>query len=414
MDIPRDPAPGKRRRVVLSVGLAAVLALGIVTIVRLGPAAPTVDRDEVLVGMVERGTFVRQVRGPGVLVPEEMRYVVALTAGRVEEVLVQPGVVVEAGTVILRLANPDVELEALHAEQQLTAARGDLVRLERMLRSERLQQEATAAAARADAAEGLRQAAIDSTLAARGLVSRDAGRRSRELADALATRSRSEEGRLDLQTRTIEREIAVQADQVARLSAIRDLLRRRVESMVVTAGATGVLQDLSLEVGQWVQSGATLARVARPERLEAHLRIPQTQAGEVAPGQPVVIDVRTDSVAGRVRRVDPNVQNGAVLVEVALEEPLPAGLRPDLSVDGAIEVARVDDALHVERPAFARGGAAALVFRLVGDGEAVRTTVRFGHESVRRIEVVEGLDEGDRILLSDLSRYDDAERIEIR
>ncbi|MGH2779903.1 MAG: efflux RND transporter periplasmic adaptor subunit, partial [Thermoleophilaceae bacterium] len=217
-----------------------------------------------------------------------------------------------------------------------------------------------------------------------------------------------------LVTATMGTELAVQADQVERLHAIYDYQERRVESMDVTAGAGGVLQDLSLEVGQWVQSGTTLARVAEPGRLKAEVRIPQTQARDVAIGQSAMIDTRNDTLPGTVRRIDPNVQNGTVLVEVGLPDSLPEGLRPDLSVDGTIVIERLEDVLSVERPAFGQSESAVGVFKLVdGGNQAVRTTVQLGRGSVHRIEVVSGLEAGDRIILSDMSRWDDADRVEI-
>lgn len=412
MDVPREPPSRKRRYVLIA---AAVLALVLITvaIARLDPAAPTVDRNAILIGTVEQGSFTRSVRGPGTLVPEQMRYVSALTAGRVEEVLVQPGSTVQAGTVLLRLSNPDVQLEALRAQQQWTAAQGALVELRRSLGSQRLAQEAAVATAHAEYLEAARQAEADSALAARQLISRDAAQRSAEQAAALSTRLRTEEERLQLVAGTMDAQLAVQADQVQRLQAIYDYQERRVESMDVTAGAGGVLQDLSLEVGQWVQSGTALARVAEPGQLKAEIRIPQTQARDVAIGQAAMIDTRNDTLPGTVRRIDPNVQNGTVLVEVGLPDSLPEGLRPDLSVDGTIVIERLEDVLSVERPAFGQSESAVGVFKLVDDGQAVRTTVQLGRGSVHRIEVVSGLEAGDRIILSDMSRWDDAERVEI-
>ncbi|MGH7572965.1 MAG: efflux RND transporter periplasmic adaptor subunit, partial [Gemmatimonadota bacterium] len=217
-----------------------------------------------------------------------------------------------------------------------------------------------------------------------------------------------------LVTATMGTELAVQADQVERLHAIYDYQERRVESMDVTAGAAGVLQDMSLEVGQWVQSGTMLARVAEPGRLKAEVRIPQTQARDVAIGQPAMIDTRNDTLPGTVRRIDPNVQNGTVLVEVGLPDSLPEGLRSDLSVDGTIVIERLEDVLSVERPAFGQSESKVGVFKLVeGGNQAVRTTVQLGRGSVHRIEVVTGLEAGDRIILSDMSRWDDADRVEI-
>lgn len=414
MDVAREEAPD-RRRWWYAAGAAAALAVVAVVLLRLDPAAPALERSAVLMGIVERGTLVQQVRGPGTLVPERVRIVSALTAGRVERVLSEPGQEVEPETVLLELSNPEVELEALQAQQQLTEAHGRHMELKRSLGTEVLMQEAAVADARAVQLDARRTAAADSVLARRGLISRNDALRSREQADAAAARLEAESRRLELLQSTVDAQIAVQEEQVDRLRSIHEYQRRRVASMRVAAGDAGVLQDLTLEVGQWVQSGTVLARVARPGELRAELRIPQTQARDVTVGQRALVDTRRDTIPGRVQRVDPNVQAGAVLVEVALEGPLPPGARPDLTVDGSVEVQRLDDVLHVPRPPQAQADTRTGVFRLAADGEhAERVPVRFGAGSVNRIQVLEGLREGDRILVSDVSRWDDEPRLRIR
>lgn len=414
MDIPRDDTGRKRLRYALiGLGVAALAALT-VFVANLDPAAPSVERDVLLVGEVQRGSFVRQVRGPGTLVPERVVFVSAVAGGRVDEVMAEPGAEVAESAVLLQLSNPDVELEALQAQQQLTAARANLVQLRRNLRSEVLTQEAAVADAEAVAAEARRQAAADSALVERELISRNEASRTAEEARAAEVRLETEQRRLELLEETVDEEIGVQEDQVERLRSIQAFQRRRVESMTVRAPADGVLQDLNLEVGQWVQSGTTLARVAQPGRLKAEIRIPETQARDVQIGQEALVDLRTDSVPGRVRRVDPNVQNGSVLVEVTLDEELPPGARPDLSVDGTIVIERLEDVLHVERPAYGQSNATVSLFRVADGGDAAeRVTVRLGRSSVNRIEVVDGLREGDRIILTDMSRWDDADRVRV-
>jgi multidrug efflux pump subunit AcrA (membrane-fusion protein) len=251
--------------------------------------------------------------------------------------------------------------------------------------------------------------------ALRELISLNEALRSREQAEAASIRLDTEEQRYELLAGTIDGQLAVQAQQVDRLHSIYEYQRRRVESMAVRAGAAGVLQNLSLEPGQWVQSGTTLARVAHPGRLKAELRIPQTQAREVQIGQRTVIDTRSDLIEGRVKRVDPNVQNGAVLVEVALEGELPRGARPDLNVDGTIEIERLDDVLHVGRPAYGQSNSTVGLFMLVdGGGAAIRVAVRLGASSVNQIEILEGLKQGDEVILSDMSRWDDTERVRLK
>ena len=344
-----------------------------------------------------------------------MRYVSALTAGRVEQVHVEPGETVEAGTILLQLSNPDVELEALQAQQQWTAAKAGLVDLRRSLGTQTLAQEASLAQARADWLEANRTAESDSAFYLRELISRNEALQSREQAEAARIQLSTEEKRYGLLQQTVGEQLEVQQEQVDRLRSIYEYQRRRVESMKVTAGADGVLQDLTLEPGQWVQSGTALARVAQPGRLKAELRIPQTQAREVQPGQQATIDTRSDLIQGRVKRVDPNVQNGAVLVEVALTGELPRGARPDLSVDGTIEIERLADVLHVGRPAYGQSHSTVGLFKLTeGGNAAVRVPVRLGASSVNEIEIIEGLEEGDEVILSDMSRWDDTERVRLK
>lgn len=413
MDVAVESGPD-RSRWWIAAAVTVALVLAGVLLVRLDPAVPSVDRATVLVDEVRRGTLVQEVRGPGVLVPERVRIVSALTAGRVDRVLAEPGQSVEPGTVLLELSNPDVELEALQAQRQLTAAHGELMSLRRSLGTELLQQEAAVAAARADWLDARRQAVVDSTLAARELISRNDALRSAEQAEAKAEKLRTERERTELLRETMSDQVLVQEEQVDRLRSIQEYQARRVASMRVTAGETGVLQDLTLEVGQWVQSGTVLARVARPGRLRAELRVPQTQARDVQPGQRALVDTRRETVPGRVKRVDPNVQNGSVLVEVTLEGELPPGARPDLSVDGSIEVRRLEDVLHVQRPPAVQAESRAGVFVLEGDGGvARRTSVRFGAGSVDRIAVEDGLRAGDRVIVSDMSRWDDEERVRV-
>ena len=414
MDITREATRSKRKPILIGGGIVVAVVITLL-LTLMKPAAPSVQRNAVLIGAVERGPMVRAVRGPGTLVPEQMRYVSALTAGRVEQVHVEPGETVEAGTILLQLSNPDVELEALQAQQQWTAAKAGLVDLRRSLGTQTLAREASLAQARADWLKANRTAESDSAFYLRELISRNEALQSREQAEAARIQLSTEEKRYGLLQQTVGEQLEVQQEQVDRLRSIYEYQRRRVESMKVTAGADGVLQDLSLEPGQWVQSGTTLARVAQPGRLKAELRIPQTQAREVQPGQLATIDTRSDLIQGRVKRVDPNVQNGAVLVEVALTGELPRGARPDLSVDGTIEIERLADVLHVGRPAYGQSHSTVGLFKLTeGGNAAVRVPVRLGASSVNEIEIIEGLEEGDEVILSDMSRWDDTERVRLK
>ncbi len=413
MDIRREPASPTRRRLYLGGGIVAVL-LVTATVLSLDPAAPSVNRNSLLIGEVDRGSFTRKVRGPGTLVPEQMVFVTAMTGGRVEQVWAQPGQAVADTTLLLVLSNPDVQLEALRAEQELTAARARLVELGRDLQTLLLQQEALVARASADRSQARRVAEADSTLLARQLISVHEASRNREQLEALEVLLSTEKRRSALLESTVKEQLAVQKQQVERLASIVAYQQRRVGSMRITAGAAGVLQDLDLEIGQWVQAGTTLARVAQPGRLKAEIRIPQTQARDVQIGQSAIIDTRADSIEGRVRRVDPNVQNGSVLVEVRLEGTPPPGARPDLSVDGTIRIESIEDVLFVGRPVYGQAHSTVGLFKLTDSGdEAVRVTARLGRTSVNLVEVVDGLLEGDRIVLSDMSRWDDVERVRI-
>jgi len=414
MDVRRAPIGKRRRNILIGVGVVALLLLTFF-ISRLEPAAQSVDRDIQLFGTVERGSFVREVRGPGTLVPEQLVFVSALTGGRVEQVLVQPGQPVDDTTTVVVLSNPDVVLQSLQAQQQLTAARARLVELERSLGTMRLQQEAALAAAEAESQDAERDATAYRELVENQTVSRNEASRAFERAQTARVSLQTERSRLALLNETVDSQLDVQREQVDRLGSIVQYQLNRVASMRVTARASGEVQDLDLEVGEWVMPGTTLTRVAQPGQLMAELRIPETQARDVQVGQPAIIDTRTDSIAGTVRRVDPNVQNGSVLVEVRLTEALPPGARPDLSVDGTIELERLEDVLYVDRPTYGQANSTVSLFRLSGDGgEALRATVKLGRSSVNEIEVLEGLDEGDVIILSDLSRVQDADRIRIR
>ena len=414
MDIRRAPKGNRKRHLAIGAGAAAILAATFLYS-RLEPAAPTVDRNVVVLGTVERGEMIREVRGSGTLVPEHVQFVAAVTAGRVESVHFEPGQEVTASDILVVLSNPDVELQVLEAEQQWTAARATLVSLRESLGSGVLNQEASVADARARYLEARREAEAYGKMVDNEWVSQNEHENARDLADALEERLRTEEARLRLLNETIDERLAVQRDQVSRLADIHRYYTERAANMEVRAGADGVLQDLDLEVGQWVQSGTTLARVAQPGRLKAELRIPQTQARDVQVGQSARVDTRRDTIPGRVRRVDPNVQGGSVLVEVSLDGEMPAGTRPDLNVDGMIELDRLSEVLYAGRPAYGQSESTVSLFRLIEDGNAAeRVPVRLGRSSVNQIEVESGLREGDVIILSDMSRYDDVDRVRIR
>ena len=414
MDIPREPQP-KGRRFLYIGGAVAALVLATVAISRLRPAAPSVERGTLWMDTVRTGPMVREVRGPGTLVPEQVRWVSAVTAGRVERKLVQPGVRVTASTILLELSNPDVQIQLLQAQRQLTDAQAQVVSLKTSLETQRLTQSSLVAQIRTEYRDAIRRAAADSSLAADDLISRGDYERSRDKATELIERLQLEQQRLTLYTENIHSQLAVQEEQVGRLRAVADFQRNLVDAMVVRAGADGVLQELPLEVGQWATSGATLAKVVQPEKLKAVLRIPETQAKDLSLGQVASVDTRNGLAAGHVMRIDPASQNGTVTVDIALDGTLPKGTRPDLSVDGTIEIERLGEVMSMGRPAYGQANSAVGIFRMVpGTDDAERVRVDFGRSSVNRIEVVHGLQSGDVVILSDMSRWDAVERVRVR
>lgn len=418
MDIPRPAQPKGRKRLIYGgIALVAVVTVT-VALSRLEPAAPSVDEGTIWLDTVRQGPMLREVRGPGTLVPEQMRQVSAVTSGRVERILSVPGQQVEPGTILLEISNPDVQLQALQAQQQLAAAEAQLVSTRSNLRSQILAQEATVAAARADYADARRQADNAVELAPQGLIAQQEVKRLQERAEQMAARLKSEEQRLEVFRGTQDEQIAVQQGQVDRLKEVVRFQQGLIASMRVRAGAAGVLRDLGspqLQEGQWVLAGTRLATVVQPGRLKAELRIPETQARDVVIGQAAFIDTRTDTIVGHVSRVDPASQGGTVTVDVALEGELPRGARPDLSVDGTIEVERLDNVLYVGRPAYGQSNSVVGLFRVEPDGNtARRVNVRLGRASVNQIEIVDGLKQGDVVVLSDMSRWDAVDRVRIK
>ena len=414
VDIKRAPQKKTGRYVAIGVG---VLLLGIVTVAlaRLQPAAPTVERSSLLFGTVKRGPLLRQVHGPGQLKPEQIRFISAVTGGRVDLVRVRNGATVTAGAVLLEMSNPDVELQWLTAEQQLAAAQAQLVTLRTGLETQRLTQAATVANMRTQLRDAERQLSSGETLAARNLIAQNDLAKVRDLVTEFRERIQIEEQRLQLMTGTVDSQLALQRDQIGRLRAISDYNRARVASMHVTAGVDGVVQDLTLQPGQWVQSGTTLAKVVQPGRLKAELQIPETQARDIAIGQKADIDTRIGIVPGKVIRYDPQSVNGTVTVDVSMDSTLPQGARPDMQVDGTIEIERLADVLQVGRPAYGQPNAQAGIFRLTDGGRyAQRVNVRFGRASVNDIEVVGGLRVGDEVILSDMTRWDNVDRVRIK
>ena len=413
MDIARQPKSNRRRLIYGAGGVVLVLG-ATAALATLKPAAPSVEAGTLIIDSVRRGPLIIQVRGPGTLVPEQIRWVTAVTAGRVERRLAEPGQKVTPATVLMVLTNPDVQLEALESERQLTQAQSERVNVQVNLQTQRLNQQSVVATVQAEYREAHRQAVVADSLAGSNMISRLEATRLREHADELATRLKAEEERLTLYTGVVDSQLALQRAQVARLRAVTEFQRDRVHSMEVRAGADGVVQELPLEVGQWAQPGATLAKVVQPGRLKAVLRIPDTQAKDVAVGQPSAIDTRNGIIPGHVIRIDPASQNGTVTVDVALDAALPRGARPDLSVDGTIEIEHLNDVLYTGRPAYGQANSTAEMFRLTDGGKyAERIKVQLGRTSVNAVEILGGLKPGDRVIVSDMSRFDAVDRVRI-
>lgn len=414
MDIPREKTKSNKRYVY--GGLAIVGAvLATLGLSRLDPSAPVVDRATIWMDTVERGTMLREVRGPGTLVPEQIRLIPAVTAGRVERRHLQPGTEVTAETVLLELSNADVQRELLEAERQLTAAQAQYVSLQSTLENQVLNQESLVAQTRSQYREAQRQVEANEALASQQLIAPMELQRSRDTADELAERLEIERQRLESLRRSQEPQVSAQRSQVSRLREIVAFQRGLVESMKVVAGVAGVLQEMPVEEGQWVTPGLLLARVVQPGRLKAELRVPETQATEVVVGLDAVIDTRNGLIQGRVVRVDPAVQNGTVTVDVALEGELPRGARPDLSVEGTIQIDRLDDVLYIGRPTFGQANSTVGLFRLDEDRtQATRAQVRLGAGSVNQVQIVDGLEAGDVVILSDMSNWESADRVRLR
>ena len=416
MDIARPSQARQKRIKRIAYGATGVVTILLITLglSRLKPAAPTVERSTVWIDTVKRGEMLRQVRGLGTLVPEEIRWIPAVTEGRVERRVVEPGADVKPETVILELSNPDVELAALEAESQLRAAEAQSVESRVRLESQRLDQEAAAARVRAEYHQARLRAETDAELASQGLVAELNAKISKVAADELANRTLIEQKRLDIGGESIKAQVAVQDANVEQRRAMARLRRNQQQALLVRAGIHGVLQQLPVEVGQRVTPGFNLARVAQPDKLKAVIRIAETQAKDVLPGQSASVDTRNGIIEGKVMRVDPAVQNGTVTVDIALTGALPKGARPDLTVDGTIELERLADVLYVGRPAQGQAESLISLFRLQeGTGEALRVKVKLGRSSVNTVEIVEGLKLGDQVVLSDTSAWDAFDRIRL-
>jgi len=418
MDIKR---PGRAKlekhiRTVIFV-LIGLVAVGAITfgLIRLKPAAPALDRSTAVIDTVKRGRMVRAVRGNGTLVPQSVRYIPAPSDARVEKIPVQAGVVVTDDTVIVALSNPQMEQEAMDAEFQVKATMADKESLRTRLEGESMTQKAAIATINAQYRQAKLQLDTDEVLGKEGLVSELVLKVSRVQVEELGNRLKVEQLRLAVNGKSTEAQISAQEMRVQGLRVLAKLKREQVDALMVRAGTSGVLQEMSVQVGQQVTPGLNIARVADPASLKAELRIAETQIKDVKLGQPVAVDTRNGIIQGEVQRIDPAAREGTVVVDVSLIGPLPASARPDLSVDGTIELERLEDVLYVGRPAFGQGQQTIGLFRLNADGrQAVRTQVALGRNSVSTIEIVNGLKEGDQVIISDTSALDSYTEIRVR
>jgi len=420
VDIIRDTKPQKKRKKLLwGIGGAGLLGLTMFVPRLLPTAAPNVDANVVWRDTVEFGTLVRQVRGPGTLIPEQRRFITPVTPGRIEQILALPGTEVRAGDVIMRMSNPDVDMQLLQAQQQLSEARAQLAQLRTNLQTGELTQRGTVATVRTQFLDTRRRYETNQRLFDENpdLVALADLERSRESMEELQLRLQIEEDRLEVMVSTASVQIQAQEEQILRLEEMVRFNRDRLESMAVTVPVTGVLAplDIPIQEGQWVQSGQQLSLVVVPGRLKAEVRITQTQAQDIVIGQTALIDTRSDTIHGQVVRIDPAVRNGTVTIDVALPADLPASARPDLSIDGNVIIERLDEVTFVGRPSFGQANARVSLFKMTDDGQyAERIHVQLGASSVNHIEVREGLRAGDVVLLNDMSRWDGFDRVRIR
>ncbi len=417
MDIQRPSnARAKKTRRIIYVAIA-IVSLAAVTygVARMRPAAPVVDRATVYTDEVKRGSMLREVHGIGTLVPEEIRWLPARTDSRVDRIVIHPGAPVEPNTIILELSNPSLQREALDAQYQLRAAEADYENLKVQLSSDLLNQKAAAASVRSEYEQAKIQHEVDEKLQKEGLAADVTASLSKVKVEQLRIRVGLEDERTVNTADSAKTRLMAQQSHVDQQRALYDLRRSELDALHLRAGIKGVLQVVPVEVGQQVTPGTNLARVADPKQLKAEIKVAETQAKDIVIGQKASVDTRNGIVAGRVSRINPSVQNGTVTVDVAFTGPLPDGARPDLSVDGTIELENLKDILYVGRPVHGQQESTIGLFKLVDDGaEAVRVNVKLGRSSVNTIEVVQGLSVGEKVILSDMSAWENFERVRLR
>ena len=415
MDVARPASVIRNKKIKRLIYLVVLLlAASIVTLglSRMKPAAPSVDRATVWIDTVKRGGM-REVRGLGTLVPENVRWIPATTDGIIEEVKVRPGDTVTANAVILILSNPDVVQRATEAELQIKGAEADLANLRATLQTQILNQQSQQASVESQYNQAKLDLETNQELTKDGLISDLIVRKSRLIVHELASKNEMEKKKVEINSKSAEAQVAAQQARVDQFRAMSELRRRQVEQLSVRAGAAGVIQQVPVEAGQRVAPGTILAKVAEPGRLKAELQIAETQVKDVSIGQVASIDTRNGLIPGMVVRMDPAAVNGTVKVDVQLNGEYPKGVRPDLSVDGMIEIERLTNVLYVGRPAYGQADSTVGMFKLTPNGEASRVQVKLGRSSVNTIEVREGLGEGDQVVLSDMSAWDAYDRVRL-
>jgi len=414
MDVPRQTQPSRKKYYAFAGGALALVLLT-VGLARMKPAVPVVERQNILVDTVHRGPMVFQVRGTGTLVPVNVRWLTTNADSRVEKILVFPGAAVKAGTVIMELSNPELQQAALDAQWQFKAAEGEFISANAKFQEALLDKRSSLATVKASNNTARMDLEAQEVLGKEGLIPRQTVMQTRGRAEELATRYAIEQERLKLGTESLKAQLAAQQAKVEQARALWNLKQSQVAALTVRAGLDGVLQQLPVQVGQRLSPGSTLAKVAEPSLLKAELKISETQAKDIVIGQPVAVDTRNGVVQGKVIRIDPAVVNGTVTVDASLEGALPKGARPDLSVEGIIELDRAKDGLFVGRPVQAQAYGTLGLYRLSADGgEATRVKVRLGRGSVSAIEILEGIKPGDQVILSDTSTWDTSDRVRLK
>ena len=416
VDIARPSQARKKKiRRILYISVAVIVVAGIsLGVSRLKPAAPTVDRAVVWIDAVKKGSMLRQVRGSGLLVPEDIRWINTQSSGRVERIVLRPGAQVTPDTVILELTNPQLEQAVRDAELAYRSAQAAFTNRKAELQSALLLQESTVANIESQSKQADLDLQANETLFKEQLISQLTLQQKRSLSADLKNRLNVEQRRLQITRDGINSQLAPQEAEVNQRKAAWELRRRELGDLKVKAGMSGTLQSVPVERGQQVGPGINLARVANPSNLKAELRIAETQTKDIRIGQYAEVDTRNGIVKGKVSRIDPSSVGGTVGVDVIMDGPLPAGSRPDLSVDGTIQLERLDNIIYVGRPAFGQENSTVTIFKVQPNGEAIATKVKLGRASVNTIEVIEGLNPGDQVILSDMSQFDSFDRVQLK